>query len=409
MANPFTRGNFICCTCPEPPDYDPEVDDPLNTFVNHCACPVVDVACTSEEKLAQMCGQFDPDDFGTEDGTNVYMNREDTGEVNRYVDGPRIVTTAYSRDEDDDCVNEVTIEGSETCEGYTDGSTFYKKRLYTYTPNSVGGNNCGGSVSGGSAVFTAEKSFSESGGCETNTTDTGSDATVTIGSSCDFPCVPSSSGGMGVGQSYSGSGTIPYDANGIWDGTVTGTITIDESCDGGSVTTEPYDFDVSAGSSSVTSYQEPLNQTGTEGTEYTVEDTEEDALEAATAVAGSSCSSVYNLRTRWGQYSGATGFTKRTVTYTATARNLVIGAKYEGCVRIRKRQSYSGVPPAGADLDWEDVAPDDIALFTATSGEEEVATDIEVPNARGYEYEVVGAHVWIESANCDCPTSYTPE
>ena len=63
--------------------------------------------------------------------------------------------------------------------------------------------------------------------------------------------------------------------------------------------------------------------------------------------------------------------------------------------------------PDGADLEWEDVEPDDIAAFEATSEEEEVATDVEVPNARGYEYEVVSAHVWIESAECDCPTSYT--
>jgi hypothetical protein len=407
MGNPFTTGGFNCCTCPEPPDYDPSVDPPLATYINRCGCPSVAVVCTSEEKNAVMCGQFDPDDFGTEDGTNVYTNREITGEVNRYVDGPRVATTVFSRDEDGECTSETTTEGSENCEGFTDGSSFYKKRLNTFTPDSVGGNSCGGSVSGGSAVFTSEKSFSESGGCETNYTDTGSDATVTIGSTCNFPCEPSSSGGLGYGQSYSGSGTIPYDSNGFWQGTVTGTITIDESCDDGPITTESYGFLVSAGSSSVTSYAEPLDQEGTEGTAFTVEDTETAALEAATAVADNSCSSEYQLRTRWGQYNGATGFTKRTVTYTATAKNLVIGARYEGCVRIRKRESYSGIPPAGADLDWEDVEPDNIAAFEATSDEEEVATDVEVPNARGYEYEIVGAHVWIESANCDCPTSYT--
>ena len=97
MANPFTTGSFNCCTCPEPPGYDPEVDDPLNTYINRCGCPVVELVCTSEEKLAQMCGQFDPDDFGTADGTNVYKNVEVTGEVNRYVDGPRVVTTVCSR------------------------------------------------------------------------------------------------------------------------------------------------------------------------------------------------------------------------------------------------------------------------------------------------------------------------
>ncbi len=409
MANPFTTGSFNCCTCPEPPDYDPEVDDPLNTYINRCGCPVVDVVCTSEEKNAQMCGQFNPDDFGTEDGTNVYMNRVDTGEVNRYLDGPRVVTTAFSRDENDDCASEVTTVGSETCEGFNEGSTFYKRRVFTYTPSQVGGNSCGGSVSGGSAVKTEVKSFSESGDCETNVTDTSSDATITIGTACDFPCVSSSSGGLGLGQTFSGTGNISWNSNGsFWAGSVFGTVTEDQTCDGGSITTFPIEFIVSAGSTHSTSYQQALNQSGTEGTEYTVEDTETAALEAATAEAASSCSSVYNLRTRWGQYQGATSFTKRTVTYTATAKNLVIGVTYKGCVRIRKRQSYSGLTPAGADLEWEDVEPDNIAAFQATSDEEEVATDVEVPNARGYEYEIVGAHIWIESANCDCPTSYTP-
>jgi hypothetical protein len=86
----------------------------------------------------------------------------------------------------------------------------------------------------------------------------------------------------------------------------------------------------------------------------------------------------------------------------------VVGIAYEGCVRIRKRESYSGTPPAGADTEWEDVAPDTISSFTATATEEEIAADVVVPNVQGYEYQVVSAHVWPVSVGCDCPTSYAP-
>lgn len=131
-----------------------------------------------------------------------------------------------------------------------------------------------------------------------------------------------------------------------------------------------------------------------------VEDTEAAALTRATSTEGTSCSSLYQLRTT------SFTFTQRTSTYTATASNLVIGVQYEGCVRIRRREAYSGTVPSGADTAWYDVEPDTIAAFTATATEEEVATDVALPNVQGYEYEVVGAYVWPTSAGCDCPTSY---
>ena len=55
---------------------------------------------------------------------------------------------------------------------------------------------------------------------------------------------------------------------------------------------------------------------------------------------------------------------------------------------------------------WEDVEPDTIASFTPTETSEEVATDEALPFVKGWEYEVVSAHVWPVSAGCDCPTSY---
>ena len=73
---------------------------------------------------------------------------------------------------------------------------------------------------------------------------------------------------------------------------------------------------------------------------------------------------------------------------------------------MRKREAYSGTVPSGADTEWHDVEPDTIATFTATATEEEVATDVDLPNEQGYEYEVLEAYVWPTSAGCDCPTSY---
>ena len=129
-------------------------------------------------------------------------------------------------------------------------------------------------------------------------------------------------------------------------------------------------------------------------------DTDGDALTRATETTGSLCSSINQLRTT------SFSWTERTVTYTATAENLVIGVAYEGCVRIQRREAYSGTEPDDADTAWEDVEPDTIASFTPTETSEVVATDEALPFVKGWEYEVVSAHVWPVSAGCDCPTSY---
>jgi len=135
-------------------------------------------------------------------------------------------------------------------------------------------------------------------------------------------------------------------------------------------------------------------------TTLSIPDTEEDALARANPTDGSSCSSINQLRTT------SFSWTERTVTYTATAENLVIGVAYEGCVRIQRREAYRGTEPDDADTAWEDVEPDTIASFTPTETIEVVATNEALPFAKGYEYEVVGAYVWPVSAGCDCPTSY---
>lgn len=146
----------------------------------------------------------------------------------------------------------------------------------------------------------------------------------------------------------------------------------------------------------------------THTTEYSLielqeEDTEEDALDRAAAVAGTDCTSIYELRT--------TSFSviHRTVEYTATASNLAIGQQYHGCIRLQRRESYSGTAPDGADTNWYDVEPDEIESFTATNTEEVIAEDVELPIEQGYEYRIEGAYIYPTDSDCECPSTYEPE
>tara|TARA_R110000772_G_scaffold157878_1_gene269127 strand:+ start:105 stop:356 length:252 start_codon:yes stop_codon:yes gene_type:complete len=83
----------------------------------------------------------------------------------------------------------------------------------------------------------------------------------------------------------------------------------------------------------------------------------------------------------------------------------MVGTKYDGCVKIRKRESYAGTPPSGANTDWQDVEPDTINTFTAINREKEVADEVDIPHVQGYEYEVVSAHVWPTYSDCNCLSS----
>ena len=56
MGNPFNIGPFNCCSCPEPPGFDAETDDPMAKYINMCGCPSVAIVCVSEQKTATLCG-----------------------------------------------------------------------------------------------------------------------------------------------------------------------------------------------------------------------------------------------------------------------------------------------------------------------------------------------------------------
>ncbi|MGZ0657107.1 hypothetical protein ACWPKS_16000 [Coraliomargarita sp. W4R72] len=130
------------------------------------------------------------------------------------------------------------------------------------------------------------------------------------------------------------------------------------------------------------------------------EDTEEDAVDRATPTTGTKSTSIYELRTT------TFTFTHRTVKYTATASGLVKGVSYHGCIRIQRREAYSGTEPEDADLDWYDVESDEIVAFPATSDEKDVAAAVDLPIAQGWEYRIEGAYIYPVSSPCECPTSY---
>ena len=315
MGNPFTTGPFNCCTCPEPPDYDAEVDDPLATYINLCGCPTVSVVCVSESKTATLCG-FN-EGIGYESSPPLRYRKlvwEKSGSWDRsefLCDGVPYFWTTFS------------YFGSRTCEyGIEDCVLVETGQINERRINRT--------CSDGEVEITSSVTTVDSDYCPT-ALKTGANWIVT---------------------------SATYAENTSYSGTIS------------------------------------------ERRNLSIPDTEDDALARATATDGTSCSSIYELRTT------SFSFTQRTSKYTATASNLVIGVQYEGCVRIRRREAYSGTVPSGADTAWYDVEPDTIAAFTATATEEEVATDVALPNVQGYEYEVVGAYVWPTSAGCDCPTSY---
>ena len=395
---------FTCCTCPEPPDYDSSTDDPLEKYLGICGCPAVSVICESSEKNASMCGVEDPDEEVPPSGAvNVYQSVV-TVAGGRYL-GSGNSSTTYTRDSSGNCVSTDSPRGS-FCEGpfydgkYTDESkaTTVSGSLKTNT------GNCStapldGTQSSNLNTTTTTTIFSPTLGVGTDgCTTSGSAATTYSGSNSNI----SSSADCPDGSGVEYSSTFTCNATVALDGTVSGSDST-EICFGTSCfTVGPYPnsgCDVSGVSTTSTTTASYSNEVSLKkaSTTYAVLDSEGSALSAATAVEGSSCSSIYEKRTT------ALSFTLRTSTYTATARNLTVGTTYQGCIRIRKRESYAGTPPTGADTEWHDVEPDTITSFTATDREEELAKDVDVPNSQGYEYEVIGAHVWPSSVGCTCP------
>lgn len=120
---------FTCCTCPEPPDYDSGVDDPLPTYFSACDCPSVSITCVSQNKVSgnsasafevSLCGTSDPSE--TTEPVKIYQKRKtifpcsgDTGEV---------LTVIYSYADNGGCTSEANYTFP-ACDGTSETRSEY--------------------------------------------------------------------------------------------------------------------------------------------------------------------------------------------------------------------------------------------------------------------------------------------
>lgn len=142
------------------------------------------------------------------------------------------------------------------------------------------------------------------------------------------------------------------------------------------------------------------------------------ALDRATATAGTSCSSLHELRTV--DYS----WTVRTSSYALVASNLMVDARYTARVEIERRPAIKNpdgsgyVDSSGDPSEWETTDDDaaemiDEYTFTATDREQlvpttgswtddnedgaidtdEITPSIELPNTLGWEYRIKSVRI----------------
>jgi hypothetical protein len=331
---------FVCCECPEPPDYEEDVDDPLPKYISKCGCPTATLECVSESKAATLCGFSE---FSGFESTPPKAFKKRNWNL-----------SSYSQ-ESYQCV----------CFG----------EIPTRT---------------GWATIPAVNGVDEYDlpDCSLNI-DSQSVNYVSYFRNASYNC----STGELVSESTSESNNTRFGTTPPVDQYISNVAA--------QIYYAPVERSVCEGSFALT-YN--FNTARTDTITLSTEDTEADALARATATAGTDCSSIYELRTT------SFNFTVRTASYSVTANNLCKGRAYEGCVRLQRREAYSGTEPEEADTEWEDIEPDTIASFVATAKEMEIETDVALlggtVDAIGYEYRAVSAHVWPVSAGCDCPTDY---
>lgn len=338
---------FTCCTCPEPPGYDAEVDDPLPKYRNRCDCPHATFTCKSVEKMGRLCG-----------------------------------FSEYTASVPPKKYKKKTFSGSAT---YDDSSTA------TWD-----------------GVWSGSREWDMSGNAQTKYGEcSGGDI---IGNMIiDISGYSPSAGTLPSGQRVTEENTIATSPYSVYECPTT------EEPERVCFTSTLDYFDPYVVISSVKrqrSFPEdaPEPDTGTVSEELSLPDSEADALARVSGTESTTyCSSVYELRT------DLFTFTVRTVKFSLELTNLCYGRAYEGCVRIRKRKAFSGTAPPGEVIEWEDVEHFTFGPITPTSAntEDGVTTTAEITDqdlvggtedAKGWEYEIVSAHVWPVSAGCDCPT-----
>lgn len=315
---------FVCC----------EREDETKYF-HTCDCPILTPVNRTRNRTATMCGLLDPD---ADDGI-YYKIRKNTGELDRYLDGPLVDLSEYSRDDDGICQVESSSTGSQNCQGFgTDNvGPYYKEIIYEYQADqsSLQG-TCGGTATVANYDKTLTKSWDGSN-CTITESDDAQDAQITIGTSCNQPCVPDEEEGFDqIGQTYSGGGSIP-NSDGFWDGTINGTVVEDSSClEGGSSVTYPVTFDIYLDATLVnTTLNEELDQSdgGTieQGFSYESPDSDEAAEEAAEWSEWSGVSEGRAIS--YDQDRNKTGsFGQQEAEYAFIAKSLVIGKSYSASV-----------------------------------------------------------------------------
>ncbi len=364
-----------CCTCPQPPGYDPEVDDPLPKYKTKCACPSISYTCVSQSKTATLCGFEEYTDPGNEvaPSTPPKKYRKKSSTITDYAyNFPR---------ECRDFVAENKTPGFDIISNCVTGRTV--ELVESGLREETYDDNCGYSLMTVSAEFEwSNYQCDGEGGSYLASTDT-SMRSIDHASSSNFDdfinleC--SNYDGLRRAEAINAAQAIKRFAasfSQFGPGPCLGNCRYD-------------DYIVT--------------------TNLSEEDTESAALARATASTGPACSSIYQLRT------DTFTFTVCTVQYTLTAQNLKPGVSYSGCVRIQRRQAYSGTVPPEANTEWEDVEPDTFTGITATpenttAGVTTIDSNVDLPGgtpeSAGYEYQILSAHIWPTSAACDCPTSY---
>lgn len=411
---------FTCCTCPEPPGYDPEVDAPLPKYLNKCGCPTATFTCTSIEKLGELCGTFNPDEESFP--PNVYKKRVIVEGVDMYIDGPEIETTVWSINEAGVCDASEEIEGG-TCIGYRDGDNYYSTevsnfemegRYCTQGPFQTCTNFPITVIAPAKTIRTRQ--LKDDGSCGSIVSYEGS---ASFDANEDFPC-ETVNPWESVKLDRFGSGTMTRDENGFFVGgddavTVTVGTYFEPNCEGvrNDQPDQVYDFFVNTTDFINYDYLDLISDEQEDGSTYSNQESEADALERAEEEEDTFCSSIYQLRIN------TKVFTVRTVKFSLELTNLCRGRPYEGCVRIRKRMALSGSTtgtPFQSELKkWEDVEPFTFGPVTPSSENttDGITTTPEITDqdlvggtedARGWEYEIVSAHVWPVSVGCDCPT-----
>ena len=114
------------------------------------------------------------------------------------------------------------------------------------------------------------------------------------------------------------------------------------------------------------------------------EDTDQQAIARETPVEGTSCSSLWSVR------STGYSWTKRTSGYEIECANLINGLQYRVTPTIKRRTAVIGSYGA-----WEDVTVSSTS-FTATATTETIDSDgdpIALDHIQGYEYEITGVNI----------------